>query len=120
MVSNAAFAPNTNQFVMTVSGRDPMGDARRLAALVQSLYRENQRLADDSADARRAYVESNNAVDAIEAQIAQIMPALHEEQSATGQLQSAEEAVERNTTRAPLSCRRTTTRPASCMRPRRR
>ncbi len=96
LVSGAAFAPNTNQFVLTVNGRDPQTDARRLAALIGALYRENQRLADDSASARLAYLKSRDAVEAITAEINRLAPALQEEQFAGAELDSAQQTLAQN------------------------
>ena len=96
LLSAVAIDPKSSQLLLTTNGSDPEGDARRLWALVQTLYRENQHLGDDSASARRAYLQSRDAVEATAAQINRLTPALQEEQDAANQLASAQQTLEQN------------------------
>jgi pSer/pThr/pTyr-binding forkhead associated (FHA) protein len=93
IVSGAAFAPNSKNLVLTASGADPKGDAKRLAAMIVNLYAENKRLSDQAASKKQAYVQTDQAITAAMAEIKALTAKVDEERAAAGQLPSAEQAL---------------------------
>jgi pSer/pThr/pTyr-binding forkhead associated (FHA) protein len=97
ILSNAAFADGSKDFVLATSGPDPNGDAKRLAAMIQTLFQENQRLGDEAASAKAASEQADQAVAAATAEIKRLSPVLDEERDAAAQLDAAERTLTQNT-----------------------
>jgi pSer/pThr/pTyr-binding forkhead associated (FHA) protein len=100
LVSTVAIDPKSSQLLLTTTGSDPQGDARRLSALVQALYAQDQHQQDLAASAHLAYDNSSKAVDAASAEINQLTPAIQEEQDAHDQLVAAQQNLDQNKARS--------------------